>query len=69
MSIFFEKVSIKGLRKAHFVQLLFYLDDIKKDGFWFHGNEKYFNQRHEDLRKWLTEIINHIEQEGVVVPK
>lgn len=68
MAIVCDSVSIIGLRKTHFEQLLSYLNDAEESGFYY-GNRKYFEARHEELREWLTNVIETVSQEGTIIPK
>ena len=52
------------LRVTHFEQLRSYLDHRENAG-WYYGNKEQFEKRHEDLKKWLNEIISS----GVIIPK
>ena len=68
MAIVIENVDIKGLRKAHFKQLLTYIKERELEG-WYYGNKKYFDIRHEDLKKWVIKIIDLLESDDVLIPK
>ena len=68
MSIVFDEVSIKGLRKAHFEQLLSYINQREADE-WHYGNKDQFEQRHADLVKWVTEIIDKASNPEYIIPK
>ena len=48
MATVFEDVSIKGLRPAHFTQLLEYINEREKEC-WYYGNKEQFEKRHEAL--------------------
>ena len=67
MATVFDVVSIRGMRRTHFDQLLSYLENRDSEG-WYYGNRKQFEKRHEDLRKWLERIINYANNEGVIIP-
>jgi len=51
-----DSVSIKGLRKSHFTQLLDYLRAREREK-WFYDNPKQFEKRHKELKSWLEGII------------
>jgi len=67
MAIIIDSVSIKGLRKTHFSQLLAYMEcwDILGG---YYGNKEQFEKRHEELRKWLKDTLYSLE-EGAVIQK
>ena len=50
-------VSVKGLRKAHFIQLLAYIEDRERD-MWHYGRKNHFETRHKDLKEWCEEMID-----------
>ena len=50
--------NIRGLRVTHFEQLYYYLEHRENSG-WYYGNKEQFEKRHEDLKKWLNEIIDY----------
>ena len=68
MATVFEDVNIRGLRKVHFNQLLFYLEN-KESQERYYGNKVQFEKRHEELKTWLNKIINYADSEGVIIPK
>jgi len=68
MATVFNEVSICGLRVTHLKQLLAYVEDRENSG-WYYGNKKQFEQRHEELKRWIEAIINYANNEGVVIPK
>lgn len=68
MSVVCDSISIVGLRKTHFEQLLSYVESRDEQG-WYYGNKLYFEARHEDLKVWLQNVIDTISQEGTVIPK
>ena len=55
-----KEVSVKGLRKTHFTQLLSYLDHCDYEG-WYYGHPYYFQKRKSDLESWLHNIIETYE--------
>jgi len=68
MATVFENVSIRGLRRIHFEQLLSYLEDNERQG-WYYGNKAQFEKRHEELKAWLNGIIDYADRKGVIIPK
>lgn len=67
MATVISEVGIEGLRKTHFEQLLSYLTYV--EGKWYYGNKKQFDTRHEDLKLWLSEIVDLLNQDGIIIPK
>jgi hypothetical protein len=59
MKVLLESIPITGLSLTHFKQLMAYLEDrdLQK---WYYGNRKQFETRHEELRQWLTDIIETV---------
>ena len=55
MANVYDSVSIVGLRPAHFNQLIGYLDEQKREG-WYYGNKKQFLKRHDELVEWIESI-------------
>lgn len=49
-------VSVRGLRRAHFIQLRSYAEARDLDG-WYTGNRGQFETRHKDLVEWLDSVI------------
>ena len=68
MAFTFDQVDITGLRATHFEQLLSYLENRERED-WYYGNKKQFDQRHDDLRKWLEGIQEVATSEGAKIPK
>ena len=68
MATVFDSVGIRGLRPAHFNQLLAYLYEAERSR-WYYGPEKHFRKRHKELKKWLENIYEYSTEEGVVIPK
>jgi hypothetical protein len=56
-------VSIKGMRKEHFTQLLFYLKTCDEIGMYY-GNQKQYLKRQDELKRWLQDIIPTTNSEG-----
>jgi len=55
MANIYDSISIRGLRKSHFNQLIGYLNEQDREG-WYYGNKKQFEQRHTDLLNWIKGI-------------
>ena len=55
-----REISVQGLRKAHFTQLLSYLEHCADEG-WYYGRGYYFQQRRLDLEGWLHGIIDQYD--------
>lgn len=68
MATAFDSVDISGMRKTHFEQLYNYIIDNEISGTYY-GIKKHYDKRHSDLKKWVKDIINHIESEHVITPK
>ena len=68
MSTVFDSVNITGMRKTHFEQLYEYLIERERDE-WYYGRKDLFEKRHKELKEWLSDIINYIENGHVVIPK
>jgi len=56
-----KEVNVVGLRQTHFTQLLAYLNDRDKEG-WYYGYREQFERRHEELRSWLEGVIGQYER-------
>lgn len=68
MAVTVDSISIVGLRVTHFKQLREYLE-YQAENYWYTGNRKYFDARHDELEQWLNNVIETLEQEGTVIPK
>ena len=62
MSYPLNEVSVKGLRLAHFNQLLGYIEGNAELGIHW-GNKKHFDKRDIELREWVKRIIRQKEVE------
>jgi hypothetical protein len=60
MATVIDSVSIHGLRRTHFEQMLAYLE-ARDRGEWYYGNRMQFEVRHEQIRTWLEVIIETLE--------
>lgn len=67
MATVFESIPLKGLRKAHLSQLLWYIHLQEISGTYY-GNYKQFMKRQEDLQELLTWASEYAYDEGVVLP-
>ena len=68
MATVIDSVDIRGLRKVHFEQMLTYLEEREREG-WYYGPRRHFEIRHKDIELWLQGIIDILGSEGVIVPK
>lgn len=68
MSNVFSEVPTKGMRKAHFKQLLSYVKHSKTEG-WYYGNRIQFEKRHEEIERWVQGIVDVVNEYGVRLPK
>jgi hypothetical protein len=53
-------IASKGLRIAHFRQLLSYIRHRENEG-WYYGPREQFEKRHADLRKFVEDAIALLE--------
>jgi len=67
MATVIDSIDIRGLRKVHFEQMLSYVEDREREG-WYYGNYEHFEIRHIEIKVWLQGIINLLEEEGIIVP-
>ena len=51
-----REVSVKGLRKTHFEQLMQYIYSREDSGIYY-GRKDQFIKRHIELKQWCEEII------------
>lgn len=68
MSTVFESISLKGLRKAHLQQLLNYIEDRDREG-WYYGNKDQFEKRHIELKQWAKNACEYAYSDDVVLPR
>lgn len=68
MATVFSEANIAGLRKAHFEQLQAYLEWAENSGTYY-GNKKQFNNRHKEIKKWINNIVETANEEGIIIPK
>ena len=68
MATIVNEVSIRGLRKQHFVQLRYCLSECSWNNNHY-GNEKQFYKRADELYAWLNNVIELLEQDGVKIDK
>lgn len=62
-----DSISIKGLRKAHLRQLVIYIRDRDKNG-WYYGNKEQFDQRHADLLRLADRLEAIANDNDAVIP-
>lgn len=67
MAEMFDRMELTGLRKAHLQQLLSYVEERDREG-WYTGNREQFEKRHSELKAWLKAAVDHAYSEGVVMP-
>lgn len=68
MSHAIDSISIRGLRKAHLVQLASYIrarDSIGEQ--WYYGPRKHFEARHADLITLAEELERIAANDGIVI--
>ena len=53
-----NEISIRGLRKSHFDQLMTYIEDRECTG-WYYGNRKQYEKRHAEIKAWVQGVINY----------
>lgn len=68
MSTVFSEVPTKGMRKAHFNQLLFYVKSMHESGC-YSGNREQFLKRHAEIESWVQGIVDVVNEHGVRLPK
>lgn len=68
MATVFESISLKGLRKTHLAQLLFYLEEHERGGCYY-GHRGQFEKRHIELRAWLKDAVEYAYSDSVILPK
>lgn len=68
MAYVLDSVGIKGLRKTHFEQLLWYIER-NQETCYHYSNKEQFLKRQEALSEWLQNIIEHIETADAIIPK
>lgn len=56
------EVSVKGLRRTHLEQLEFYIQYME-DAELYYGNRKHYEQRHADLKEWVTGVADQFRRE------
>jgi hypothetical protein len=57
MSSVFSEVPTKGMRKAHFRQLLSYVKAVD----WHCGHQAQFNKRHAEIERWVQGIVDVVK--------
>ncbi len=59
-----DSVSVKGMKKADFIQLQDMFKEIYDSGMYW-GNHKYWQQSNIRLIKWLHEINEQLKEEEI----
>ena len=65
MSTIFESLDLAGLRKTHLDQLLSYINERERTG-WYYGNKKQFEKRHNELKMWIENAIKCTNKKDIV---
>jgi hypothetical protein len=68
MATVFESLSLSGIRLSHLRQLLSYIENRDREG-WYYGPRDQFEMRHKDLLDWISNAVEYGESEGVRFPK
>jgi len=63
-----DSVTIYGMRYTHFDQLLSYVDERDRTG-WYYGRRDQFEARHKELKAWLENLVKNLQKTGVIIPK
>jgi len=63
-----DSVSIRGLRPAHFKQLLAAYKDVHNSGEYY-GNKEQYYRRSEDLLHWLEGLVYMTSDPDARIPK
>ena len=69
MATTFESISLQGLRVTHLKQLQSYIYAREDDRYWYYGNKKQFEKRHNELKRWINRAVDYATSEGVKMPK
>jgi len=71
MATTFESISLQGLRVTHLQQLQSYIyaRESDQDGYWYYGNKKQFEKRHNELKTWINNAVDYATSEGAKMPK
>ena len=68
MSIVIESISIQGLRKTHFDQMLAYIHWAEDRGVYY-GQKDQFMRRHEDIKKWMESVVEYLDNPDFRIAK
>jgi len=68
MATVFESIPLNGLRRTHLEQLLAYVNNTEREG-WYYGPKKQFLKRHQELKAWLEDAVEYATSDRVVLPK
>ena len=50
------------LRPTHYQQLLYYLED-REESRYYYGNKEQFWKRHNEVKKWLEELLRKAQEQ------
>ncbi len=59
-----DSVGIEGMTRQDFIQLDFYIDEMKRSGVHY-GRKDYFDKRHARLEEWIEKILTNIAGETI----
>ena len=68
MSVIVDSISIKGLRKTHLSQLVNYIHNRDREG-WYYGNREQFEARHRDLLELASRLEEIVNSDDIKIPK
>jgi hypothetical protein len=68
MSNTFDSIDIRGLRPAHFKQLLNLVYVNEREEF-YSGNKEQYWKRHEELKTWLEDVVVQAYDSNNKIPK
>jgi len=63
-----DNIDIRGMRPAHFDQLLTLLYENEREGSYFGNREQYW-KRHEELKTWLENVVEQVYDKNNKIPK
>ncbi len=59
-----DSVPIDGLTRQDFTQLAYYIDEGRRNGYWY-GRKDYFDKRHEKLSEWVDMVLTYTAGEKI----
>ena len=68
MANLLKEISIAGLRAVHFEQLMYYINEREREGYYY-GNKEQFDKRHAEIKKWIEDIIIEARDPNNRIPK